>query len=388
MMEITVKSLRKIGLPFAGWEVSKELGTGSFGSVFRIESKTGEICALKVIPVPRTSAEAYEAIQLYGGDIERARASFDGMIERIRDRELKTVKQCAGCPNVYRIFEDVVVDDPAERVQRYIMVRMELLVELKTYLSAPGMRQRDVIKMMSSICSALAYMQSQGILHRDIKPANIMVDGRGTYKLTDFGEARVMERESSQTISRGTPYYMAPEVTRSSHYGHRADIYSLGVVGYYLLNGLAYPFSQYGCSAMEGYERRMKGERCPDIAGVDPMINRVLHGCLAYRPESRLDAVELLRELNALLKDPEMGNKPLLLGKNHRTTAGSGSSAKDSGAGNGLSAGAIVGIVAGSIALLALIILLIVASTQNSSALHDTGSLLERLYGAGGNMVP
>ena len=307
-MDISHKTLQKMGLPFPDWHVVKEIGSGTFGSVYRIENRSGDICALKVIPVPSSTADLIDTMQLNGNDVQATRSVFNRMIDQVLKREIGTAKSCSGCPNVFRIYEETVVDDPNNPAQRYIMVRMELLMESKAFLNQPGTRQRDVMRMMENVANALAYMENRNILHRDIKPANIMVDTQGRFKVTDFGEARVMQKESSHTIARGTPYYMAPEVATSGHYDNRADIYSLGMVAYYFLNGQRYPFTQYGVRAREGYERRMKGEACPPLRGVDRNINRIVMRCIAFRPEERYArAADLVNDLRQLLRDQNVG---------------------------------------------------------------------------------
>jgi len=365
-MEMSLKYLRKLGLPFPDWHATQEIGSGTFGSVYRIESRQGEICALKVIPVPSSSVEMLETMQNCGNDPVQARAAFDATVQRILKREIGTAKQCAGSPNVFRIYEEAVVDDPENPVQRYIMVRMELLMECKSFLHQQETRQRDVLRMMENIASALAYMEGRNILHRDIKPANIMVDSQGLFKLTDFGEARVVQQEASHTIARGTPYYMAPEVATSGHYDNRADIYSLGMVAYYFLNGMRYPFAQNGLRAREGYERRMRGDPCPAIRRVDRRVNSIILRCVAFRPEERYSrAVELLSDLRELLRDPSVGTELLnapgsASGGSVSSRSGGGMSGRPgNGNGGGLSTTAIVLIVLGGVTLFILLAVLV-----------------------------
>lgn len=423
-MDITKKMLKKMGLPFPDWHVVEEIGNGTFGSVFRIESRQGEVCALKVIPVPYSESSVYDAMQSYG-DIEQVRNSFNDQVNTILTREIGTAKQCASCPYIFRIFEEAVVDDLENRAIRYIMVRMEMLSELKPYMNSPGMRQRDVLHLMENIATALVFLEGKHILHRDIKPANIMVDRQGLYKLTDFGEARVTRQDASHTIARGTPYYMAPEVRTSSRYDRRADIYSLGMVAYYLLNHMTYPFGQFGIRPREGYERRMNGETCPPIPNVDAKINNVVLKCVAYRPEQRYQsASELLQDLRELLQDRSVGQRELSAtstgGGSHppRTDRRSGSgnsgsniSGRSGGSGNtegnggstsgtgqqksGLSTTAIVLIVVGSVLLFIIIVALISASTPlplnipaggNMNAGNDLFDLASQLLG--GNSSP
>ena len=416
-MEITKKTLKKIGLPFPDWHVVEEIGSGTFGSVFRIESRQGEVCALKVIPVPYSESAVYDAIQSFG-DAELARNSFNAQVDTVLTREIGTAKQCAGCPNIFRIYEEAVVDDIENRALRYIMVRMELLTELKPYMKSPGKRQRDVLHLMENIATALVFLEGKRILHRDIKPANIMVDAKGLYKLTDFGEARVTRNNDNHTIARGTPYYMAPEVRTSSHYDMRADIYSLGMVAYYLLNHMNYPFGQFGISPRDGYNRRMNGEACPSIPAVDSRINEIVLKCVAYRPENRYQsAAELLRDLKELLQDRNVGQEELSSSgsgsrrssradrrneSGHsvvRNSGESGNSGKpvskgDSTGGSGekkdgLSTTAIVLIVVGSV-LLFIIIVAIIASTtpvpftiptDSSTNTNNGYDLISRLLG-------
>src|SRR6185295_4381313 len=78
--------------------------------------------------------------------------------------------------------------------------------------------------------------------HRDLKPANVLLTTDGQPKITDFGLAKRLEGDSSQTKSgtlMGTPSYMAPEQARGAteHIGPLADVYALGVILYEMLTG-------------------------------------------------------------------------------------------------------------------------------------------------------
>src|SRR5436309_4368491 len=95
---------------------------------------------------------------------------------------------------------------------------------------------------ISKVARAVHYAHQRGILHRDLKPTNILLDDQGEPHVTDFGLAKLVEDDSSLTMSAailGTPAYMSPEQAagRSKGLTTAADIYSLGAVLYEMLTG-------------------------------------------------------------------------------------------------------------------------------------------------------
>ena len=94
------------------------------------------------------------------------------------------------------------------------------------------------INIIIQLCDILTYLHSQNppIIHRDIKPQNIIVDKRGRVTLIDFGISRTYDEASREdTICFGTKYYAAPEQYGFSQTDPRSDIFSLGILLYWLL---------------------------------------------------------------------------------------------------------------------------------------------------------
>jgi 5'-AMP-activated protein kinase catalytic alpha subunit len=86
---------------------------------------------------------------------------------------------------------------------------------------------------------SLRYLKKKSIIHRDIKLANIMLGYDGIVKLCDFGCSKLIkDLDEKMNAKCGTPAFIAPEILiGKGYYGFQADIWSAGVVLYYILYG-------------------------------------------------------------------------------------------------------------------------------------------------------
>jgi len=82
----------------------------------------------------------------------------------------------------------------------------------------------------------LEYIHTNSILHRDIKPENLVLDDKGYVRITDFGIAKVYQKENSSETS-GTPGYMSPEVMCAQNHTIAVDYFALGVMTFEFMNG-------------------------------------------------------------------------------------------------------------------------------------------------------
>ncbi|MDR3402029.1 MAG: serine/threonine-protein kinase [Chthoniobacter sp.] len=115
-------------------------------------------------------------------------------------------------------------------------------VNLRQAMKAGRFTPEQALAVVPPVCEALQFAHEHGIVHRDIKPENLLLDKEGRVKIADFGIAKMLNQDGSDTgfaesQPAGTPQYMAPEQKEHQRTDHRADIYSLGVVLYEMLTG-------------------------------------------------------------------------------------------------------------------------------------------------------
>ena len=131
--------------------------------------------------------------------------------------------------NMYFTFQDLsnlylVMDLLTGGDLRYHIGKRKIFTEIETKF------------FISNILLSLEYIHSKNIIHRDIKPENLVLDSNGYLRLTDFGIAKINEKDNSSETS-GTPGYMAPEVILVQNHSFVSDFFALGVIGYEFMLG-------------------------------------------------------------------------------------------------------------------------------------------------------
>jgi serine/threonine-protein kinase len=154
-----------------------------------------------------------------------------------------------------------------------------------------------VAEIGGEIASALAFAHRSGVVHRDVKPGNVLLTRAGTVKVTDFGIARAGTSDGlTQTGSvMGTATYFAPEQAQGLPVDGRSDVYSLGVVLYEMVTGVA-PFT--GDSPVAVAYKHVREDpvtpshRNPDVP---PDLERIIMTALAKDPSHRYQTADDLR---------------------------------------------------------------------------------------------
>ncbi|OQS02843.1 ankyrin repeat domain-containing protein 50-like [Thraustotheca clavata] len=191
--------------------------------------------------------------------------------------------------------------------------------DLRGYLDAK--RDNKPTKMVVTplevawvVANALADLHHAGIIHRDLKSNNILLSTEYYIKLGDLGISR--EYAQSMTTRAGTPYWEAPEVLKSGHYGYAADIYSFGVI-LTELETFQMPFAGSGLSLWTIIEKVSKGTLRPTVSSnCEPWLKDLSEMCLQYDPKQRPTAQNVVDLLRVQL---ENAKRPTTLQVNKKT---------------------------------------------------------------------
>jgi len=261
-----------------GFEKLEELGAGGSGRVWRARDRAlDKEVALKVLDVPVLTREK-------------------------RERFLREARILASLdhPNIVRIFS---IDEQAGEIRLSLELvqgrTLETLVRERGPLSAAEAAQVGI-----DLCLALAAIHAKDLIHGDVKHSNVMRAEGGRIVLLDFGLSRGARRNDPEEAARpargGTPLFMAPELFRGENGDARSDLFSLGVLLYWLVSG-HYPFElgESGCLHSPGRTIPLRDRR----ADLPSEFVRIVTRLTSAAPEDRfLSAGEVETELMAFLE--------------------------------------------------------------------------------------
>ena len=248
-------------------------------------------------------AAAIKLVKPMMGDVSARQA--ENFVRRFR-REANVI---AGLQSPHTVY---LYDFGTSQDGRFYYV-MELLdgISLQTLVSTFGPQPAPrVVAILRQICRSLEEAHAQGLVHRDLKPSNVMICKVGLQydfvKVLDFGLAKSVAGEDRsrltvEGVAAGTPGYIAPEVALGDNaVDHRADLYALGCVGYFLLTGtLVFPDANPVSMALKHVQAAPEPPSTRTELPIPVELERVIMQCLekapAHRPATARDIDELLR---------------------------------------------------------------------------------------------
>jgi class 3 adenylate cyclase/tRNA A-37 threonylcarbamoyl transferase component Bud32 len=255
------------------YEVVGELGRGAMGAVYRArDPQIGRTVAIKMIVTANQTPE----------ELEEYKRRFY--------REAQTAGQMShpGIVTIYDVNED-------EYGQPYLVMEFIEGTTLEKLLAPKGPGRtwttrplRESIDIAIQVADALDYAHRRHVIHRDIKPANILVTPEGKAKIADFGIAKMVGTQMTHTgLLVGTPAFMSPEQITGGQIDARSDIFSFGIVLYWMCTGTK-PFA--GQAITEVAYKVVHATPTPARqlnADLPPDMEVIIARCLAKKPDER-----------------------------------------------------------------------------------------------------
>ncbi len=196
----------------------EKIGTGKFSTVHRGRSRISKnLYAIKVIEKAKLQKDEAELLKNETG-----------------------IMKVLNHPNLIGLHESF-------ETLEYLYYIIELVEgqDLYQFVNDRGyLEETEANMVMGNIFDAIAYLHGLGIIHRDLKPENVMLqlspEDKNVIehvKIIDFGFSIYYEELRLNKTACGTLNYTAPEIFRGENYDYRCDLFSLGVLMYYLIKG-------------------------------------------------------------------------------------------------------------------------------------------------------
>ncbi len=279
------------------YELQDELGRGGMGVVYRAwDKRLKRVVALKMI--------------LSGSSAD------EGNLKRLQ-KEAEAVAQLEKHPHIVKIHDVMIHDVEEHDGEPFISLEFVEGGGLDKKISGKPQKPDWAAGLVEKLALAVHFAHEQKIVHRDLKPSNVLLTGKGEPKIADFGLAKRLEDDASQTASgsiMGTPPYMAPEQADDKQItiGPQTDVYGLGAILYCLLTGRP-PFQSFG--VWDTVKQVLEQEPIPPsqlVSGLDRDLETITLKCLQKAPERRYHtAEELAEELRRYQEDKPILARPV-----------------------------------------------------------------------------
>ncbi|MEV0129546.1 protein kinase [Dactylosporangium sp. NPDC050688] len=215
-----------------------------------------------------------------------------GQRERIR-REARAAARIEH-PNAIGVYDYGETVTPHGRIAAYVVMQLLDGVSLAGRLAEGPLPWRDAVAVAATVADVLHAAHRRGVVHRDVTPENVMLTTDGI-KLLDFGiAADVGQRD---TLTFGTPPYVAPERLVGAPASGSTDVYALGALLFEMLTG-APPVR---AATWDELERAIAADHRPALAvpGLPPAVAAICLRCLATDPTERPTAAEVAAVLES-----------------------------------------------------------------------------------------
>jgi serine/threonine protein kinase len=286
------------GTRLDSFEILRALGCGGFGTVYLAHDHQLERDVAIKEYLPLQLAYRAERLRVAVRSPDLAATYAAGLRSFVNEARILARFDHSAVVKVHRFWE---ANGTAYMVMPW--VRGPTLSEMRRQMKRPPTEAwlRGVI---DPLLDALAMLHAQGIYHRDIAPDNVLLPGEQTPVLLDFGAARRVIGDRTQSFTSVLKPNFAPieqyAQARALRQGPWTDVYALGALCVYMLTALPPPPAA-ARAVHDDLDRRL----LPAPAGVSSTLLAALRWALEVRPQDRPQSVQELRgALDGLVQVP------------------------------------------------------------------------------------
>jgi len=253
------------------YELKRLLGEGGFGQVYEAwDAKLQRSIAIKRLKPQQLSARP------------------DNLLDEAR--HAASLRH----PAFVKIFS---IDGDAEQ-QSIIMEYVEGST-LRQSTHGRRLPEAEVLDIAAQVAAAMEEAHAANLIHGDIKPANLMLEPSGAVRIMDFGLARKIDPEATESMvfdqdAQGTIAYLAPELLLGQRPSEQSDVYALGVVMYELLSGER-PFSHLSGLALAAAHIQSSSALWVFAPETSPALAALVRAMTAREPEQRVPSMQAVR---------------------------------------------------------------------------------------------
>uniref|UniRef100_A0AAZ3SMM6 Protein kinase domain-containing protein n=1 Tax=Oncorhynchus tshawytscha TaxID=74940 RepID=A0AAZ3SMM6_ONCTS len=271
-----------------GYSILDHLGTGAFGSVFKVRKQSGQnLLALK-------------EVNLHNPAFGKDKKSRDSNVEKIVS-ELTIIKEQVSIGSLSARYSSSCLT----RDRLYIVMELIEGVPLWDHFNSLKEKEQQFTEerlwnIFIQMCLALRYLHKEKrIVHRDLTPNNVMLGERDKVTITDFGLAKQKQENSKLTSVVGTILYSCPEIVKSEPYGEKADVWASGCILYQMAT-LRPPF--YSSNMLSLATKIVEAVYEPVEEGIfSERVTDMIKCCLTTDADLRPDIVEVSSKISDIM---------------------------------------------------------------------------------------
>lgn len=213
--------------------------------------------------------------------------------------EKRIIEALGQSERVVPILDVEVVESQDGKITVYILENY--CISLEQFVSTNNCPPNELLKAAIDLCDAVQEVIDRGVFHLGLKPKNIFLADENKVILGDFGSSLLAGDLARNQSARGTPEYMAPEVYQEQHCSERSEIYSIGLIVYYLFNERKLPFVE---NLNDNKQRelatykRLAGAELPLLSfnpHIEDGVNSIIKDVCSYKSENRIKSISDLK---------------------------------------------------------------------------------------------